>query len=251
MNYEAYLKETSESLFAEMHQAVDGDSIAESGLESFSKCANYENYSPVKQLEAILGISGISREYKFPEDITPLTFESYLKPLRIYEMAERGCLKYEEEEATKFLAPLKPEALRFAENVFGQLAELNPELKEVPNQKTIHNYVAIISGVCSGFPLKDISDFCDSIQNGNTEKNKQLNYNKKKYSHKLCELLLQKGKPNNSKNIPELNEKVDKNRFFTNWCPSEESFEKIYTSLEKNLDKQQWLMMNLKKKKTL
>ncbi|MFV0626802.1 MAG: hypothetical protein ACK5N8_05595 [Alphaproteobacteria bacterium] len=241
MTYKSYLKDTSNNLLTQMQEAVSGDSIAESGLKSLLKSVSYENYSPVKRVEDILGVSGVQQQYKFPQDIEPLEFESYLKPLRIFEIEEKGYLPFPEKEAMSFILPQKKEALKFAESAFDELAKLNPELKEIPNKKTIHNYVAILSGVCSGFPIEDITEFCDYIRNDDQEKCEHLNYMRKEYSHKIKELIKQKGKPNNSKDVPELTKRLEKGGVFLNWCPSKASFEKIYSALDKNLDRQQFL----------
>lgn len=187
-----------------------------SALNDLYKPQEYENYSPVKRLENKLGISGIYQEYRIPNNMKPEEYEALMAPMRIFEMLERGygAENESEEIAIEYLQPQKAKCLAEVRGMYKELVELNPELEEAevrPNR--ISSYVAIISGACSGFPTEDIVEFSQSYSK---EKNDEINNRKREQSRELEELSgikIAKGEKH----------------LIENWCPSENTFNKILT----------------------
>lgn len=182
-------------------------------LSALYTCVNYQNYSPVKRLEETLGIKGIYHEYKFPNDIKPLEYEELMKPMRIFEMLERGINRDKEAEQIIWdnMQKAKPQSLFAIRKMYNDLVELNPELKKAeikPSQ--ISSYVAVISGACSGFPPQDIIEFSQARSG---EANDRMNNEKRNFS-KLLETKTGKMRS-------------DGGHLVENWCPSQSTRNKI------------------------
>ncbi len=128
-------------------------------LNQLYACLDYDNYSPVKRFEEAADIKGIYHRYKFPNDMEPLEYEALMKPMRIYEVIERG-LNPQEDSLALALQDQKPQSLFAVRKMYLDLVELNPELKKAQISPTqVRSYVAVISGACSGFPPEDIIEF--------------------------------------------------------------------------------------------
>lgn len=184
------------------------------GLDSIYQNIDYDNYSPVKRLENKLGISGIHENYQFPGNMNALEYESLMKPMRVFEMFERGFQGATETEvvAQQCLMAQKGKFLFEIRNMYNELVSLNPELKAAEIKPTqIRSYVAVISGACSGFPAEDIIEFSRATS---PEKNDAINDRKRKQSAELERLT---GKVH-KKGEPPLIE---------NWCPSEKTYNRI------------------------
>lgn len=189
-------------------------------LNRLYQCLEYENYSPVKRMEEKLGISGIYTQYKFPNGMDALEYESLMKPLRIFEMLERGHRGNTTEEniTAEYLLTKKNDFLPEIRQMYDELTDLNPELKtaQIATDK-IRSYVAVISGACSGFPAEDIIAFST---NTSEEANTALNNRKREMSAELERLT---GKIHQKGETP----------LIENWCPSENTYKKILQACTK------------------
>lgn len=183
-------------------------------LNQLYACLDYDNYSPVKRFEKASGIKGIYHQYKFPNDMEPLEYEALMKPMRIYEVLERG-LNPKEDSLAIALQDQKPQSLFAVRKMYLDLVELNPELKKAQISPTqVRSYVAVISGACSGFPPEDIIEF--SYAKGID--NDRINEEKRAFSKMLEQRLGKKG-PNGMPLIE-------------NWCPSESTRNHILQILD-------------------
>ncbi|MBO5442383.1 MAG: hypothetical protein J6A33_01190 [Alphaproteobacteria bacterium] len=205
-------KKRSLKILKEIYQSVPPED--RNALDRLYQCLDYENYSPVKRMEQKLGISGIYTNYKFPQGMEAADYESLMKPLRIFEMLERGHQgnSVEEEIAARHLLAKKEHFLPEIRQMYDELTNLNPELKTariIPDR--IRSYVAVISGACSGFPVQDIVEFSLSTSD---EKNTALNNRKREMSAELEQLT---GKTHQKGETP----------LIENWCPSETTYQKI------------------------
>ncbi len=196
----------------EIYQSVPSE--YRNALDRLYQCLDYENYSPVRRMEEKLGISGIYTQYKFPQNMNALEYESLMKPLRIFEMLERGHRgsTAEEHTAAEYLLTKKDKFLPEIRQMYDELTDLNPELKaaQIAPDK-IRSYVAVISGTCSGFPAEDIIEFSRSTSE---EDNTALNNRKREMSAELERLT---GKTHQKGETP----------LIENWCPSENTYKKI------------------------
>ena len=183
-------------------------------LNQLYACLDYDNYSPVKRFEEAAGIKGVYHQYKFPNDMEPLEYEALMKPMRIYEVIERG-LNPGEDSLANALQDQKPQSLFAVRKMYLDLVELNPELKKAQISPTqVRSYVAVISGACSGFPPEDIIEF--SYAKGID--NDRINNEKRAFSKMLEQRLGKKG-PNGMPLIE-------------NWCPSESTRNHILQILD-------------------
>lgn len=183
-------------------------------LRDLYKPQEYEHYSPVKRLEDRLGISGIYQEYKFPNGMKAEEYEALMRPMRVFEMLERGYVAGNEDEeiAIEYIQPQRGKCLAEIRGMYKELVELNPKLEEAEiRQNRISSYVAVISGACSGFPAEDIIEFSQSYSK---EKNDEINNRKREQSKELEELSGIKV------------EKGEKH-LIDNWCPSQNTYDKI------------------------
>lgn len=193
--------------FAEIYQKVD-----------------YTNYSPVKRLEEKVGISGVYKNYNIPQGMSPENFEALAKPMRLFEMFERGFepKNDEEKEVVAKLKPFKPLALSLSKQMSADIIKLNPELAqiEIKHPNLVRSHIALISGVCSGFPVEDIKQFMDAA--GNSFLLSQINERKREMSNKIESISGQRGEPFfvNGKI-------VGYQGLIENWCPSEKTFQHI------------------------
>ena len=128
-------------------------------LDKLYETTNYKNYSPVRRFEEASGITGIYHQYKIPNDMDPLEYEALMKPMRIYELIERGLHK-DMDPLVEILQKQKSRYLPAIREMYEALVELNPELKKAKiSSSLIRSYVVVISGACSGFPPEDIINF--------------------------------------------------------------------------------------------
>lgn len=185
-----------------------------SALNDLYKPQDYEHYSPVKRLENRLGISGIYKKYKFPNDMKPEEYEALMEPMRIFEMLERGYNPENEKEeiVIDYLQSQKSKCLFEVRQMYNELAELNPEIKAAEIKPTqVRSYVAVISGVCSGFPVDDIVEFSQSTYK---EKNDEINERRREQTRELEELSgikIARGEKH----------------LIENWCPSRRTYNEI------------------------
>lgn len=193
--------------FAEIYQKVD-----------------YPNYSPVKRLEEKVGISGVYQNYRFPYNLSPENFEALAKPMRLFEMFERGFepKNDDEKEVVAALKPFKPLALSLSKQMSDDIIKLNPELAqiEIKHPSLVRSHIALISGVCSGFPVEDIKQFMEAA--GNPSLLAQINERKHEMSHKIEAISGQKGEP-----FLVNGKIVGYQGLIENWCPSEKTFQRI------------------------
>lgn len=203
-------KEQSLSLKKAMYASVPKELYPK--LDKLYSYLNYQNYSPVKRFEKAAGISGIYYQYKMPNNMDPLEYEALMKPMRIYEMIERG-LSDNMEPLIEALEEQKPHNLFAVRKMYEALVELNPELQQAKiSPAQIKSYVVVISGACSGFPPEDIINF------SYCENKNRLNEEKRQFS-RLLEQRLQTRGPDNTPLIE-------------NWCPSESTRQKIMKELK-------------------
>ena len=197
-------------------------------LDSLYKQVDYQNFSPVKRFEEAVGIKGIYHQYNIPGSVSPEEYESYIKPIRVYEMIERN-LAFSEDDPS-YDNKLKVKGYLFddydlflseAYECYKELLAINPEIKNIkPYDKyEIRSYVAIISGVCSGFSPEDIAAF---VAARNPSDNEALNNRRTEMSQEIEKITGKKGEEfinNEGKkiNFPLIN----------NWCPSEETYKRI------------------------
>ena len=174
------------------------------GLDSLFASLNYDNYSPVRRMEEALGISGIYHQYDFPGGMPPLEFEALMKPMRVYEILEKGLCNKEEQIAGEYMKAAKSKSLFAIRRMYDELTTLNPELKAAHIEPTqIRSYVAVISGACSGFPPEDIIEFSRATKGS---ANDRINDEKRRFSKFLEE---KTGK-----------RRSDGGPLVENWCPS-------------------------------
>ena len=187
-------------------------------------CVDYRNYSPVKRLEKAIGIRGIYHRYRFPGDVSPEDYEDMMKPIRVFEMIERGLTPETPQTSAVIngLAQIKPQFLNEIRAMHRELIRLNPELQDIvplrPNK--IRSYVAIISGACSGFPPEDIAAFNHASES--PEANQRLNRRKREMSDEIEKISGQKGD-----SFTNRDGKVCYRGLIENWCPSEKTFQEI------------------------
>ena len=151
--------------------------------------------------------------------MNPLEYETLMKPMRIYEVIERGMNPGTAALAAD-LQPAKLQSLFAVRRMYQELVDLNPELKEArvsPSQ--VRSYVAVISGACSGFPPEDIIEF----SRAKGADNDRLNEEKRRFSQ-LVERRTGRRGPDNMPLIE-------------NWCPSEKTRRRILRLLD-NRDRQ-------------
>ncbi len=216
-NRRPFRKEQSLAVQKEIYAAVPEERRNE--LAALYACLDYRNYSPVKRFEEASGLRGIYYDYKFPEDMNPLEYETLMKPMRIYEVIERGMNPGTDALAAD-LQKAKPQSLFAVRRMYQELVDLNPELKEArvsPSQ--VRSYVAVISGACSGFPPEDIIEF----SRAEGADNDRLNEEKRRFSQ-LVERRTGRRGPDNMPLIE-------------NWCPSEKTRRRILRLLD-NRDRQ-------------
>lgn len=126
-NRRPFRKEQSLAVQKEIYAAVPEERRNE--LAALYACLDYRNYSPVKRFEEASGLRGIYHNYKFPEDMNPLEYEALMKPMRIYEVIERGMNPGTDTLAAD-LQKTKPQSLFAVRRMYQELVDLNPELKE-------------------------------------------------------------------------------------------------------------------------
>ena len=193
--------------FAEIYQKVD-----------------YTNYSPVKRLEEKVGINGVYKNYNIPLNMSPENFEALAKPMRLFEMFERGFEPKNdgEKEVVAKLKPFKPLALSLTKQMSADLIKLNPELAqiEIKHPNLVRSHIALISGVCSGFPVEDIKQFMEAA--GNPALLVQMNNRKQEMSRKIEAISGQKGEP-----LFVNGQIVSYQGLIENWCPSEKTYQRI------------------------
>ena len=210
-NNTAFSKEDSLSIFQTIQATVPQQQQSE--FKNLYRLVDYQNYSPVKRFEEASGLQGIYYNYKFPNNIDPLEYEELMKPMRIYEVLERGAATISDELATA-LKETQRQSLFAIRHMHNDLIELNPELKKAETVSThIRSYVAIISGACSGFPPEDIIEFSQA----KGEDNDRINKEKYEFSQQL-ETRLKLHKTNNQALIE-------------NWCPSRKTRDMIMQKL--------------------
>ena len=89
--------------------------------------------------------------------MNPLEYEMLMKPMRIYEVIERGMNPGTDALAAD-LQKAKPQSLFAVRRMYQELVDLNPELKEArisPSQ--VRSYVAVISGASSAGSVRRTS----------------------------------------------------------------------------------------------
>ena len=191
-----------------------------SDLDVLYKQVDYQNFSPVKRFEDTVGIKGIYHQYNIPGSVSPEEYESYIKPIRIYEMIERGHYP-NKNRAVEFILDEYDTFLDEAKKCYNELQNINPEIKNIKpyNNQEIRSYVAIISGVCSGFPPEDIAAF---VVARNPNDNDALNQRKAEMSQEIEQITGKKG-------IEFINNQGKKihRPLIDNWCPSEKTYQKI------------------------
>lgn len=240
MSYKDKLAENRKQLLTNMKQTVEKHSSdAVFGFEDLMKSVNRGTFSPVKTVENMLGIGGVSQEYNFPENISPLEYEAYMYPANIFQIDERGCIDNDSQEALLVLKKFEPQCKDYIIDMYNALVDLNPELKEIPvDTKKSYGYISIISGACSSFPIDDIKTFCTAVFEKDSAKMQELNNNREEYSQKIRGLIKTKGMPRNSRDQQLLQTRMHKESIFKNWAPTEKSFNKIYSKLNSNLEYQ-------------
>ena len=182
-NRRPFRKEQSLAVQKEIYAAVPEERRNE--LAALYACLDYRNYSPVKRFEKASGLRGIYHNYKFPEDMNPLEYESLMKPMRIYEVIERGMNPGTDTLAAD-LQKTKPQSLFAVRRMYQELVDLNPELKEARvSPSRVRSYVAVISGACSGFPPEDIIEF----SRAEGADNDRLNEEKRRFSQLVLSLI--------------------------------------------------------------
>lgn len=238
MSYKKELETKNTILLSKMKYLVEEDNNAASAFDSLCNSCSSQPFSPVKNLENMLGISGIYKKYNFPENIEPEDYEMLAYPANIFQFDERANLKSDSKKAYELLEPVKEKSFQHIKNMYTALVKLNPELKEIEIKKEgIYPYIAIISGACSGFPSEDIKLYIDDLNNDNPNKI-GIDTSRREYSSKIVSLIKTKGKPNNSKAPAMLEKRLENGDIFKNWCPTKNTFDKVYKKLDSNLEYQ-------------
>ena len=215
-------REKSIILKSKLYKAVPRENY--DFLTELYSYVDYPNYSPVKRLEKAIGIRGIYHHYRFPGNISPEDYEDMMKPIRVFEMIERGLAPKTPQSSAVIngLAQIKPQFLNEIRAMHRELIRLNPELQDIIPLRPaeIRSYVAIISGACSGFPPEDIAAFNHASESA--EANLFLNRRKREMSEELEKISGKRGE-----SFTNREGKVCYRGLIENWCPSEKTFQQI------------------------
>ncbi len=189
-------------------------------MDELYQKVDYPNYSPVRRFENAVGISGIYHAYNIPGSMTPEEYEAGIKPMRVFEMIERGYYPALN-RAVDYLFDIYDDFLKEIKTCYVELQECNPELKNIKpyNTEEIRSYVALISGVCSGFPPEDIAAF---VAARDPAANECLNRRKAEMSEEIEKITGKHGEK-----FINLQGKTRHYPLIDNWCPSEQTYQKI------------------------
>ncbi len=168
-----------------------------------------EGYSPVAALEKTLDISGIQHHYKIPGGMEALEFERLLRPLRAFSLLEKGDAGMVK-DMEECMAENKVEFWKRSKSLYDEFVELNPELKGCKVNGTLRDYMAVLSGACSGFPPEDVMEFIGS----KGERNNYINERRLRQNEEL-------------KKLTRCEKRFDGKDLIYNWCPSDKTFDKI------------------------